>query len=53
MNICIQNKAEGKTALYAEKELSKFIKKYSNADLTTDAELIFQLEIDEDLKSHC
>lgn len=53
MKFTICRKASGITACYAEKELKKYIRKYSGADFGEDAELMFYLETGGELQEHC
>jgi len=53
MRIKICRTASGITARYAEKELKKYIQKYSGADFGEDEELTFSLETDDGLQEHC
>ena len=53
MNLVIQNNANGQTACCAEKELKKYIRKYSGAEFSGEPALRFCLETAENLEPHC
>ena len=53
MTVQICRAATGPTACYAERELKRYLRKYSGAAFGEGAELTFRLEVDESLPAHC
>ena len=53
MMVQICRAATGPTACYAERELKRYLRKYSGAAFGEGAELTFRLEVDESLPAHC
>ena len=49
MTVQICRAATGPTACYAERELKRYLRKYSGAAFGEGAELTFRLEVDEDV----
>ena len=53
MMVQICRAATGPTACYAERELKRYLRKYSGTAFGEGAELTFRLEVDESLPAHC
>lgn len=53
MTVQICRAATGPTACYAQRELKRYLRKYSGAAFGEGAELTFRLEVDESLPAHC
>lgn len=53
MTVQICRAATGPTACYAQRELKRYLRKYSGAAFGKGAELTFRLEVDESLPAHC